>query len=74
MFRVADPAFIKTMCVAASNWSGYVGDLSSILRIHGEEDQIIKCPKDAEIIKGAGHLVAMTHPGECIRILEKFGE
>lgn len=71
MFRVADPVFIKAMCIAAANWDGYVGDTSSFLRIHGEQDQFIKCPRNAEIIKGAGHFVAMTHPDECICILEK---
>ena len=48
------------------------GDANNILRIHGEKDLIIKCPKKAEVIKGAGHLVAMTHSDECIRILEKI--
>lgn len=74
MFRAADPAFIKAMCLAASQWSGYVGDTSDFVRIHGERDPIIQPPQDAEIIKGAGHLVAMTHPDACVRVLEKNTE
>lgn len=71
MFQNSDPDFIKAMCAAIMRWDGFTGDRKMILRIHGEKDIVIKCPKDAEIIKSAGHLVAMTHSDECVRIIEK---
>jgi pimeloyl-ACP methyl ester carboxylesterase len=72
MFRTADPDFIRAMCAAVFNWEGCGDDVAGLVRIHGERDPIIKCPKDAHVIKGAGHLVAMTHADECVRIVEKI--
>lgn len=69
MFRAADAAFLKAMCGAASRWDRYDGDRGDIIRIHGARDRVIPCPPDAAIIADAGHLVAMTHPDACVRIL-----
>ncbi|MBF0492203.1 MAG: hypothetical protein HQM15_05430 [Deltaproteobacteria bacterium] len=70
MFSSSDSNFIKAMCSAASNWEGYEGDKKNILRIHGERDPVIPCPKEAEVIKNAGHLIAMTHAEECVGIIK----
>lgn len=72
MFNSSDPRFIKAMCLAVSQWEGFSGDKKKIVRIHGELDLVIPCPqdKDTNVIKGAGHLIAMTHPNECMDVIQ----
>ena len=40
-------------------------------RIHGRLDRLIRPPsaREAELIEGGGHLIAMTHPGRVGRFL-----
>lgn len=69
MFADADAAFIRALCLAVSRWEGYAGDMKAVSRIHGRRDAIIHCPSDAHVIPGGGHLIAMTHADECVRIV-----
>lgn len=55
-----DAKFVKTIIPAVFEWSGLKANCD-ILRIHGRYDKIINVPEKGEIIKGAGHMVAMTN-------------
>lgn len=72
MFASSDAVFMRTMCKAISTWDGYPGNLTRITRIHGEKDKVIKCPRDCHVIKGAGHLVPITHARECVDLINRF--
>ncbi len=69
-FSRADSAFIRSMCRALASWPGGIapGAAYSVLRIHGARDLVIPCPRRdaARVVPGAGHLVAITHPAECV--------
>jgi hypothetical protein len=69
MFTETESEFIKNMCLAINNWEGYAGPQKDIIRIHGEKDLVIKCPKVCFLIAEGGHLITMTHPMECIGFL-----
>ena len=70
MFSEADPAFIVAMSAAIPRWPGSQIERSRILRIHGAKDLTIPCPADADfVIANAGHLVAYTHPQECVGLI-----
>ncbi|MFH2045084.1 MAG: alpha/beta hydrolase [Pseudomonadota bacterium] len=72
MFSESDPDFIRSMSRYVSSWPGYRGAADNVFRLHGKKDHIITCPKsDCEVIKDAGHLLAITHPGECSDFFEK---
>ena len=72
MFASSDAVFMRTMCKAISTWDGYPGNLTRLTRIHGEKDKVIKCPRDCHVIKGAGHLVPITHARECVDLINRF--
>jgi pimeloyl-ACP methyl ester carboxylesterase len=73
MFASTETEFIRSMCQYLPKWLGIVEGLAPIFRLHGQNDHIIPCPSiDCEIIKGAGHLVAITHPKECAYFLNKL--
>jgi len=71
-FARADPRFVRAMCRALAHWDG-AGASSlpcPVYRIHGEHDLVIPCPGDSvQIVPGAGHLIALTHPKECVEFL-----
>ncbi len=70
MFSNCDPEFIRAMCLHLPSWPGYSGPKENILRLHGRKDHVIPCPATgAEIIDGAGHLLAMTHHRETGKFL-----
>ena len=72
MFSAADQRFIRAMCKSVQSWSGYHGPVDKVYRIHGQKDHIIPCPEyGCEVVKNAGHLVAMTHPEACAAFFEK---
>jgi pimeloyl-ACP methyl ester carboxylesterase len=72
MFSNSDPGFIRAMCLHLPSWPGYSGPKENILRLHGRKDHVIPCPATgAEIVEGAGHLLAMTHPEETGQFLKK---
>ncbi len=72
MYSSADPDFIVSMSKAILNWEGVKSDIKTVVRIHGEADAFITCPSDCNIIKRGGHLIAMTHAGECVNILNSI--
>ncbi|PCI40641.1 MAG: hypothetical protein COB53_00515 [Elusimicrobia bacterium] len=72
MFAEVDSDFIKAMCGAVAQWEGYTGSKERISRIHGDQDLIIACPADAHVIAGGGHLIAITHSEDCVRLIEEL--
>ena len=70
MFKSVDPEFIRHMCLAINEWEGV--DLECCTRIHGSKDIVIPCPSDALVIEGAGHLLAISHSEECVRLVKAF--
>lgn len=69
MFASSEAVFVREMCKAIGAWSGYKGDLTNVIRIHGERDKIIRCPRDCYRIKNGGHLIALTHSRACVDIV-----
>ncbi len=76
MFVSTDPEFIKSTAYYFTQWQGYTGDSEKLIRIHGNKDLIIRCPQSLSekihIIEGGGHLIAMSHPAECKKIIENL--
>jgi pimeloyl-ACP methyl ester carboxylesterase len=71
MFTGIDTDFIKAMCLAINKWGGCSCPPGKLIRIHGEKDMVIKCPKKCFSIADGGHLIAMTHPKECISFIKE---
>jgi pimeloyl-ACP methyl ester carboxylesterase len=71
MFADCDPHFIRNMCRAIFKWEGLVSTIKPI-RIHGTHDLIIPPPADVDLQVKGGHLIAMTHPEECVIFLRKI--
>ena len=69
MFADSDPDFIRQASKALQNWEGYGSTCPDLLRIHCSRDCMIPCPREGHVIKGAGHLVAMTHAEQCVGIV-----
>src|SRR3990170_903767 len=60
MFANANAEFIRAMCSYLHLWPGYIGQMSTIYRMHGRKDEVIPCPSaGATVIEDAGHLLAM---------------
>ncbi|MBA4390877.1 MAG: hypothetical protein C0399_08050 [Syntrophus sp. (in: bacteria)] len=80
MFAKADAEFIRATSLYMPRWQGFKDLQVPLFRIHGEKDQVIRCPKTgSEIVKNAGHFLAMIHAKECGAFLNKikvlsFGE
>ncbi len=70
MFSTSEPDFIRSMCHAIAHWQGFKGDHSLINRIHGAKDRVIVCQEACKKIKEGGHLIAITHPHQCIEIIK----
>lgn len=74
MYSKSDTDFIVAMSKAMLHWEGFRGDLKKVARIHGRQDRLIRCPVDSEIIEDGGHLIAVTHPQECVEFILKNSE
>ncbi len=72
MFAQSDPAFVRAMCQAIFKWEGLKSDVTKI-RIHGKNDRVIPLPSDVRHPIDGGHLIAMTHPEECIEQMGQSG-
>lgn len=73
MFAEADPEFIRAMCQYLPQWSGVNDAETPLFRLHGQKDQLISCSMNgSEIVPNAGHLLAITHPKECGKFLNKI--
>ena len=70
MFSESDPEFIRAMCKAIFKWEG-LNKLNSVIRIHGKKDLVIPIPENCDFQINGGHLIAMTHPEECLRAIKK---
>ena len=73
MFRNIDPDFIKHMCLVIKFWPGKES-FDRIFRIHGSKDKVIFQPESCRLIEGGGHLIAMTHPEECVSFIKEILE
>ncbi|MDR0352040.1 MAG: alpha/beta hydrolase [Opitutaceae bacterium] len=71
MFHDSEPAFIHAMCHAIFHWPGLDPRQPRPFRIHGRHDRAIPPPAHADHMLNAGHLVAMTHPDECVRLIRR---
>jgi len=62
--NVVEEDFLRNMISAVFEWEG-IGDYDvNMLRIHGEYDLVIPCPKDESVFKiDGGHLISTTHAG-----------
>lgn len=72
MFSHSDPEFIRNMSKAIFSWDGLKSNVP-VLRIHGEKDLVIPPPKGTNHMIHGGHLIAMTHPLECIQLIKGNG-
>ena len=73
MFAESDAAFIRNAILAIFRWKGLRSDNAvPVLRIHGRHDPVIRCPKDADVILDAGHMVTISHAGECVAAVREF--
>ncbi len=70
---VADlpPEQLRQMCRAIVSWPGCADLDVQRVRIHGTRDWMIRCPAQAHRIEKAGHLVAITHAEECVRLVRR---
>lgn len=66
MFADSEPRFIRAMCAAIFRWSGLAPNRITPIRIHGRRDPVIPAPRKCDLRIDGGHLVAMTHAGECV--------
>lgn len=73
MFSQADPGFVRAMCLAIFDWPGLDTDRITPVRIHGRHDRVIPPPARVDCLVDGGHLIAMTHPAECVRALRSLG-
>lgn len=70
MFSRGDPAFIRASCRAIFEWDGLDETIIAPVRIHGKYDRVVPLPRRVDLEIDGGHLIAMTHPEECVSFLE----
>jgi hypothetical protein len=71
MMGDADEGFVRAMCAAILDWGGVGAVHPGLIRIHGAHDLVILPPKRVDLMLNGGHLIAMTHAGECVAFLEQ---
>jgi len=71
MFAVSDPHFIRAMVRAIFQWEGLRRNLL-LLRIHGAKDRVIPPPKNVDCLIDGGHLIAMSHPRDCVAAVQNW--
>lgn len=71
MFSQSDPRFMRAMTKAVFRWDG-IHPSTRLIRIHGRYDRVIPPPATIDRLIAGGHLIAMTHPEECIRQLKEL--
>jgi len=69
MFSHSQASFIRAMCDAIFNWSGLDENRIKPLRIHGTHDRVIPLPAQVDLALDGGHLIAMTHPEDCVQFI-----
>lgn len=70
MFAESESQFIRSMCKAIFNWEGFSGGCP-LFRIHGTRDLVIPIPADVDVKISGGHLIAMSHPIECVEAIRE---
>ena len=70
IFNQTEASFIRAMCAAIFDWPGLNENRIKPLRIHGTHDRVIPMPADVDLALNGGHLIAMTHPEECVRFIK----
>ena len=70
MFNQTEPEFIRVMCKAIFLWGG-LKSATDLIRIHGTKDLVIPKPPDNNFDINGGHLIAMTHPEQCIQAIQQ---
>lgn len=58
------------MCVAIFDWAGLDEGRIKPLRIHGARDHVIPLPPRVDLALNGSHLIAMTHPEECVQFIQ----
>lgn len=66
MFSHAEADFVRAMCRAIFSWRGVDGLNVQMRRVHGRNDRVIPLPADVDLVLKGGHLIAMTHPQDCV--------
>ena len=69
MFSASDAEFTRAMCRAIFDWDGLTHAPVDLLRIHGRYDLVIPVPCGVQHVLNGGHLIAMTHSEDCVRII-----
>ena len=69
MYSQQNPSFIRSMAKAIPGWE-FSGNVEPI-RIHGSRDHVIHC-SNPHITLDTGHLIAITHPIECISSIRQL--
>lgn len=64
MLLESEADFIRKMCRAIFSWEGFQGGCE-LFRIHGRRDRVIPLPEEVDVVIDGGHLIALTHAGEC---------
>jgi pimeloyl-ACP methyl ester carboxylesterase len=71
MFSRSHAAFIRATCMAIFDWPGLDESRITPVRIHGTRDRVIPLPAQVDLKIDGGHLVAMTHPEQCVDFIKK---
>ena len=68
-----DTSFIRWACQELRGWRDKPAAKCPVAAIHGDIDLIIPPPRtgEAQILPGAGHLLAMSHPAELAKWLSQ---
>jgi pimeloyl-ACP methyl ester carboxylesterase len=69
MFNQSQASFIRAMCAAIFDWPGLDESTTKPVRIHGMHDHVIPIPAKVDLALDGGHLIAMTHPLECVQFI-----
>jgi pimeloyl-ACP methyl ester carboxylesterase len=72
MFRDTSPDFLRWAAGALLQWEAEPLDLP-VYQLHGEQDSVIPLARvgDVKVIRGAGHLVSLTHADEVNRFIRE---
>lgn len=67
MFTGIEASFVRAMCEAIFEWPGFrEHPATEVYRIHGSRDLVIPPPPGpVDLLIDGGHLISMTHAGQC---------
>ena len=69
MFSRGQADFIRGACRAIFKWNGLDESLITPRGIHGRWDRVIYPPAKVDKLLDGGHLIAWTHPKECVEFV-----